>query len=46
MPHGGAETNVYSREYMVFLPLGVFPIMVGLFFITLILFWPASGPSN
>jgi hypothetical protein len=31
---------------MVFIPLGLFPIAVGLFFILLILFWPASEPGN
>ena len=45
-PAVGTETNVYSREYLGFIPLANFPIMVGLFFILLILFWPASEPGN
>ena len=45
-PVSGAETTVYSREYLIFLPLGALPIAVGLFFILLTLFWPASGPAS
>jgi hypothetical protein len=39
-PNAGAETNVYSRDYLLFLPLAGFAIFVGSFFILLAVFWP------